>query len=102
LATVKVLPDPVTPMSVCRTPLRPTPSARSGPRGSVRVRGEVEGRRDDAGKLLGYMATTWVPVAELAKALSGEPFEEAKDGNVGKVAGCVKLAAGMMRPRVED
>jgi len=59
-------------------------------------------QRDDAGKMLGYMATTWVSVTELAKALSGEPFEEQKDGNVGKMAACVRLAAGMMRPRVED
>ncbi len=52
-------------------------------------------RRDDAGKMLGYLCTTWLPIAKLVPALAGEPVEAA-DENLHKVVSCVRLAAQLM------
>jgi hypothetical protein len=49
-------------------------------------------RRDATPKMLGYLATTWVPVTELVAELAGDPLE-GEGANVPAVRDCVKLAA---------
>ncbi len=53
-------------------------------------------RRDDAGKMLGYLATTWVSVEQLAPALAGERVET-DNKEVPKVAACVRAAGEVWR-----
>ena len=53
-------------------------------------------RRDSAGRMLGYLATTWVPVEQLAAALAGEQVAT-ENKEVPKVAACVRSAAEVWR-----
>jgi hypothetical protein len=53
-------------------------------------------RRDATPKMLGYLATTWVPVVELVLALAGDPFDDSSE-HVPAVRDCVKLAAGLIQ-----
>jgi len=53
-------------------------------------------RRDATDKMLGYLATTWVPVSDLVAALAGEQ-PESRNGNLPKVVSCVRLGAKLCR-----
>jgi hypothetical protein len=53
-------------------------------------------RRDDGEEMVGYLATTWVSVADLAAALTGEEADASKP-DLGKVASCVRLGAELAR-----
>jgi hypothetical protein len=49
-------------------------------------------RRDDRGKMLGYMATTWTGINDIIAGLAGEPIDPSKERVANIVAG-VKLGA---------
>ncbi len=49
-------------------------------------------RRDATEKMLGYLATTWVPVDDLVPALAGEPVQS-DSVELPKVVDCVRAAA---------
>jgi len=51
-------------------------------------------RRDATDRMIGYLATTWVSIAELVPALSGEQVET-ENKEVPKVAACVRLASDL-------
>ncbi len=52
--------------------------------------------RDATEKMVGYLATTWVPVAELVPALAGEQVQS-DSAELPKVVECVKLGADLIR-----
>jgi hypothetical protein len=53
-------------------------------------------RREATPGMLGYLGTTWVPVADLVPALAGEPFDGERE-HVPAARDCVQLAAELMR-----
>ena len=53
-------------------------------------------RRDATEKMVGYLATTWVPVTDLTPALAGESAESV-GGEPLKVVECVQLASELTR-----
>ncbi len=55
-------------------------------------------RRAATPRMVGYLATTWVPVADLAAALAGEPSGTAGE-HVPAVRDCVRLAAELVGDR---
>ena len=53
-------------------------------------------RRDDRGKMLGYLATTWTGVTDVVKGLAGEPIDPNKE-RIAAIVNGVRLGSELAR-----